>query len=46
MLHNELEGKYIKEEQQPIVGLTKFGRGKSKNERVEKRCKNEDKFNK
>lgn len=26
MLHNELEGKYIKEDQ-PIVGLTKIGRG-------------------
>ena len=40
------ENIYIKKEEQPIVGLTKFGRGKSKKERVEKRCKNTDKFTK
>ena len=35
------ENIYIKKEQ-PIVGLTKFGRGKSKKERVEKRYNKED----
>ena len=40
------ENIYIKKEEQPIVRLTKFGRGKSKKERVEKRCKNSDKFTK
>jgi len=40
------ENIYIKKEEQPIVGLTKFGRGKSKKERVEKICKNTDKFTK
>ena len=29
------ENIYIKKEEQPIVRLTKFGRGKSKKERVE-----------
>ena len=38
------ENIYFKKEEQPRVGLIKFEKGKSNKERVDKRCKNENKI--